>query len=562
MAETKLEFTGDTAQAQREYDKLVKKNAQLREEVRKTGEQSKKTTDAWSIGMDRMVQQTDKWSHGVAKLNEQLKRLREGQFGAFKNIAGTTGGGMGGGWGSGLVKLKEQTDGYAAGLNKLKAAQDAVVKRKSDHLQLMDLHVAKMSPLLSSSLQYISALGGISAALAVVGAGVAVTINAYERWSSKVKQLSEDHRRLTKDIIDNSMASGNVANAGAVESFAQAGGRATSAQRLAALSGVQGAIPLAGFGRQSAIAGAVAGMAPAMRDPEALRQFGTLAGQVGDIMPGAAAGDVADVATVLKSRAGGNLDKLGGDKFQAAMKRMIATGSTPAQAMGTALAAVDANISSSTMTGLAGIVSAAPESLMPSRGERGAMAADERRLAQASGAERIEILRNNQPLAEKVLGKDGAVELRRLTPENIAAGAKAIEQAQTGNAAEGVVAGLGASSAGRGQRAEQAIAVSNERAQSVRARNKAMRSQVHEFGRSQYEGSGFISESVMGGVSRSMEAAEDVDRAFWNDAQLGKENKTLEVIVSRISTALEKNTSATNQNTNRQPGRNIDAHTE
>jgi hypothetical protein len=560
MAETKLDFTGDTRNAQREYEKLIKKNAQLREEVRKLGTDSKKQSDSWNTGMDRMNQQNDKFAAGLKRIADQMKRIQEGQFGAFKNMAGGAGGGLGGGWSSGLVKLKEQTDGYTAGLNKLKAAQDAVVKRKSDHLQLMDLHVKKMNPLIASSLQYVSVLGGVSAGLSVVGAGVAVASAAYGQWSAKTKQLSEDHRKLAGDIITAAIASGNVANAAKIEAFTKAGGGATSAQRLASLSGVQSSIPLAGLSRQTAIAGEVARMAPAMRDPEALRQFGSIAGQVGDIMPGASAGDVADVATTLRNRAGGNLEKLGGDKFQAAMKRMVATGSSPEEAFGTALAAVDANINPATMGTLAGIVGASSEELMPGRGEKGALASDERRLAAASGAERVSMLRSNQQLAEKVLGKSGALELRRLTPEAITAGTSAIKAAQSGNAAAGVVAELGASAAGRGQQFDQAVAVSNERAQGVRARNKALRSQFHEFGRAQFEGTGFVSEALMGGMSRAMEFSEDVFSGQKSDSQMAGENVMLEMLIQRMTAALERNTAATVKNTPAAP--NIDAHTE
>lgn len=96
MSEAKLEITGDTAQAQRENDKLTKQVAKLREEVRKLGDQSKKSgkesADAFGgatgklmdfargqVGIEMGVQAIaagyNKWRQEVERLGEAHKKL-------------------------------------------------------------------------------------------------------------------------------------------------------------------------------------------------------------------------------------------------------------------------------------------------------------------------------------------------------------------------------------------------------------------------------------------------------------------------------------------------------
>jgi hypothetical protein len=175
MAEAKLDFSANTAVAQKELDKLTKGLASAREEIRKLNQQSKEskqTTDSWSSGMDRLKTQNDRWAQGMKRLQDMQPK---------KTVAGIS-----------LANLHEATTGFAQ----------------------------------------------MATGLLGVGAAVGAVTNAYGHWNQRIDEIIQGHTELSTSIVRTLAESGKLQLGPEISKWAKSQSGATPAQAMATIGGV------------------------------------------------------------------------------------------------------------------------------------------------------------------------------------------------------------------------------------------------------------------------------------------------------------------------------------
>lgn len=290
-----------------------------------------------------------------------------------------------------------------------------------------------------------------------VGAAVGIVTTAYSAMMTEMKAAGDLHKKTTAQMMADAVRAGNVFNLPKIEAFSKSGG-GTPEQLLAAFRGVQKEAPTSGIAAQLALAKQVGRLSPAF-GPSELEGFGALTGQVADIFPADAPADQVDAGLLFMQRAGGDISKFGGDKFQAAIKSLRAAGLSPESAGGYGLAALESNLPATVLSQVADLVAAPAESLASSkRGKLSPEEAAKMRLSKMSGVDRLAALQSDPQLAQDALGKD-ALKFSMLSPALIAQGTEAMRGRLTRDVVGDSLSGLRGSMAGASSEAEFSVAM-------------------------------------------------------------------------------------------------------
>ncbi len=262
------------------------------------------------------------------------------------------------------------------------------------------------------------------------GAAIGVLSRAAQGLRDDFKAAREEHLKLQKQMAAGAVSSGNIPNLPAIDKFSKTG-PGTPAQNLAALAGVQKEMPYAKFESQKNLAEQISRLSQTGMGEEQLTKMGGLAGQLSDLLPNDKAGDLADAALLVSQRAGGDLEKMGGDKYMGAMKRLQGAGMSGEGALGFGLAGLDANLPGTVLDKVSELVASSSDQLKPgSMG--GATKADRDKnkamlaLSKMGGLERINALQNDPALASAALGATDALKFGQLTPDLIQKGEAAV----------------------------------------------------------------------------------------------------------------------------------------
>lgn len=299
----------------------------------------------------------------------------------------------------------------------------------------------------SGSDSQLASLGRAAAGFATVGSAVAMVRSEYASWRSEVDKLAQSHKELQKSIVSELAKSGDLKYAPKLEkAFGNVYG-STVAQVRQSFAGVSAEAVTMSPAQRMAIASEVSRHAATGVD---LGDLGRTAGQIADLMPGASAGDILDVTTAMRDKAGGDLSKMGGDSAMRAMKQLMASGAVSKEkALGYGLAAFDANLKPGVLQQVAQSVAMTTEEFDAAHtGKLSAADAERRKFTELPAAERLRLLHEDKNVGRSQLG-DAAFQFQQLDRSLIDKRAAELSQAQSENYADKQLAALKDSAAGR-----------------------------------------------------------------------------------------------------------------
>lgn len=274
-----------------------------------------------------------------AKLTKQLAGLKE----ELRNVKAAS---------------KEMTDTWANGLQKVQQLYDQTGPKLSRNIALSVKEIQALpkvvkqgetawqrfggvaSTALTSSVAH---MGGLAAGLVTVTSMVGVVSNAYAKWQQQIQDVGHTHRETSRTLVQELAEANLIAQAPEIENrLATMGG--TAAQQSAVFGAVNKADPTATLERKFELTGEALKFSPMEKD---VGGFASLMATIGQLKPGAEAGDVADLVTSVRGAAGDKIGTITDDKHQRQIKAMIARGMTPERALARAVAAADANLPAS-----------------------------------------------------------------------------------------------------------------------------------------------------------------------------------------------------------------------
>jgi hypothetical protein len=300
-----------------------------------------------------------------------------------------------------LANLQRETLKLAA---KEKTRADDSKRQGGELRQMVSGQIADLK---SMVLQY----GSVTAAVGFV-------VSAYREWRQEMERLGEASDKLNKSTIKDLALGGDLANAPAFLERQREHPTATPEQVGAAQRGVRGAAPSLPVARVLDIADEAARAAPLFRDdPAALQKLAEAAGEIADTLPDLKPADVVDLAFSLQQKAGADFEKVADPSFQRATKILRETGAVDAtEALSLGVEALDANIDPKSIEKLAAKLTE-QKKVPPIPAGRALTDSDKllRAFAQEKdAAKRLEMLRSNEGLQQKVLGDQLANKFREI----------------------------------------------------------------------------------------------------------------------------------------------------
>lgn len=499
MSDVNLTFESDIRKLEANNARLEKQLASLREGLRSVKTTSKEATDTWAAGLEKVSQKQSTFSSGLSKMAAQAKATRieldlmAGSRSSQKWLANLS---LANREMSALPKMAKESTGVWAQLGRVGANSASAIG---------------------------SELRGVGAQLIGVTALAHVATQAYTAWAAEMERAGEKHAELSHNIVKTIVASGDIAQGSKIEAALGGLPGATKEQGTQAFAGVTGAAPLASLDRRLEMTREVAKQAPTGAD---LGQFGGLVGSLSDLFPKTrSAENIADVAAQLESRAGAGAERMGGDKFLRSMKSLIASGGVlPEEALGTGLAAMDANVSP-------GTIQQAAELAAKSKDPK----ATWRRLM------------SDKSFARQRLGA-GAEEFNRIDRDAALARTGELYNAQYLDTAASRVEGLGGFEAGREALATQDAAVRIDAAGQIVGPREAKRTRAREVAVAEASPSGFVARTA----TQAAHSRNELAGTGFMGVEVGKQ----------LIDAIRGNTQAVKESNQKRGGMNVDRHQE
>lgn len=345
-------------------------------------------------------------------------------------------------------------------------------------------------------------LGGVLTGLLSIQTGVQAVSQAYSDWLAKMKGLGDEQNKIEQSITRTLGATGKLTVAPQVLAQLRRS-NATDEQATAAFQGVAGAAYRLSNDQQTALAIQVANQAATGVD---LGQLGAAAGEIANLNPERSAGDVLDMTVAARRMTRGDIGKLTSPELVLAMRKLTEAGLSDER--GIALAIESINATGNTSSLAATIEAATAREFDVVKPSRGQMLTDADRryneFAQAGDLEQFQMLRQDQALAQRVLGAKPASDLALFDDQTIQANEQELRAAQRTDAAAEELRALDTFGPGRGAAQSQATAVKDDK------ENRALRERAASIERAKE----FVRKAV---VDESAWTQWWTERAFANN---------------------------------------------
>jgi len=260
-------------------------------------------------------------------------------------------------------------------------------------------------------------LAGVASVTAVVG----FAKEAYAEWRAELDRLGEASKKLSRQMVLDTVAAGRAADSARIESFIGALPGATREQGRAAFAGVSGALPAESTDRVLALTAEVSRAATLVPD---LKEFGANVGDLADKFPEMSAADSADLALSIRQRAGDKADVVASDAAMRGVGLLDQAGlASPTEGFALAIEAAKADLAPAMLGALATKAGGTIE--------LGKQASDEAKaIAAADPSARLGMLFGADEATQKeILGDKLATQFRSID-------AAAVGRGQTGMAAD------------------------------------------------------------------------------------------------------------------------------
>lgn len=347
MSEARLDITGDGSKAQAALDKTTRENARLREDIRKLNEQAKKgfkeSSDAvndFGGKLSTASAKTNAWADGMRKLREQAN-LGKADFSVLLSAMQKTAMVKEpfAGWTSGLEKLRQQNDKWAAGMKRMEEQNRSVFSSFKGGFITADQEQSLERMLLK---------------YASISAATAGIIKLYSSWREHTDGLVDAHRRMAVDVTKTLAEAGKLQLHpqvdAAIKTLAEQG--ITPQQSQAALAGVMTSGTELSSDRQLAVFKEVAKLGPTQID---LSKFGEGAANVAEALGDKATPErIVDFTAAMKRELGAKFGQFTGQPTQKAIEAMKASGMTGEDALANIVVGLQAEQSPRTIAELFG----------------------------------------------------------------------------------------------------------------------------------------------------------------------------------------------------------------